>query len=332
MKRKLIPIIFLILVLSTLLIYFLFPFDRLIKEKIEQSLGDSVSVERLKIRWNHIDAYGVSVKTTSGSEFARIKEIKIKIYFLALLRKEVELKEIHLKQPNFYLLRQKNGKWQLPSLPVKSEPSKESTLKLSIKELDAVGGILTLKDEVKNSQITLNELNFQIKSKNSIFQSSITSISLSANLTEGGSVNLKTDLSLPDDIVKGTIKIKDLNIDVLKPYVKGDVKIKKGIIDFDSNFTVDRGYVKAPSTVRAKNIEIEPKGFLMGISAPLLIELLKNKEEIVLSFNIWGRWNNLQNDLESVIKKQITEQLGKKVTSPIQSATKPLTDIIRKVK
>lgn len=68
----------------------------------------------------------------------------------------------------------------------------------------------------------------------------------------------------------------------------------------------------------------------MGISAAVLIELLKKKKEIVLPFNIWGQWDNLQNDLEYVIKKQITEEVCKTITCHFKAITKPLKGVLKK--
>jgi hypothetical protein len=97
----------------------------------------------------------------------------------------------------------------------------------------------------------------------------------------------------------------------------------------DSNFSIDKGYVKAPSLLRARDIDIETRGFLMGVGAPFVIELVKKKGEIVLNFNIWGKWNNLQHDLKESFKRKVSEELGKTITSPLQEATKPLEDVIK---
>ena len=70
----------------------------------------------------------------------------------------------------------------------------------------------------------------------------------------------------------------------------------------------------------------------MGVSAPLVIELLEKNKEILLHFNIWGRLDNLQHDLEKSFKNKISQEIGKTVTSPLAPITKTLEKLIKKLK
>lgn len=329
MKKRVIIGIFLIIVISIIAIYFFFPFDTIVKEKIEQSLGQNVSIERVNVKWNYLEASDISVKTTSGGEFLKIKELKVKLYFFPLLRKQVEIKEIRMESPHLYLIKNKKGQWQLPSIFISADTQKNS-IKLSVKELKSIRGVVILQDEVKRSYIKLTDVNVSIKSNNSIFQTGNTLIYASAQFSDGGNLKINSQGTYPQQQLRGTLNIKDLNIKILRPYLSGDVKVKRGIISLDSDFSINNGYVKAPSVLKAKQVEIESKGLLMGIAAPLLIELLKKKEEVVVPFNFWGQWDNLQNDLESAIKKQITQEVGKTITSPLKTITRPLSGILKK--
>ncbi len=331
MKKRVIIGILLMIAISIIAIYFFFPFDTIVKEKLEQSLGKNVSIEKINVKWNYIYASGISVKTAPELEFLKIKELKVKLYFLPLLRKQLEIKEIQAESPHLYLIKNKKGQWQLPSL-FSSADTQKSSINLAVKELKSISGVVIIQDEVKGSYIKLTDVNVSIKSNNSILQTGNTLIYASAQISDGGSLTINSEGTFPHQQLKGTLNIKDLNIKVLRPYMSGDVKVKRGMISLDSDFSINNGYVKAPFVLKAKQVEIESKGFLMGVSAPLLIELLKKKEEIVLPFNIWGQWDNLQNDLESVIKKQITEEVGKTITSPLKTITKPLTGVIKKGK
>lgn len=326
MKKKIIISILLVFIILIIGILVFFPFDAVIKEKIEKSLGSNVSIKKLKIKWNNIYAEDILIKKDSGEEFLTVKELKIKLYFLALLKKQFEIKEIQMDSPSLFLNRNKKGEWQIPSI---KEGSKKEPLYLVIKESKLIDGTVTIQDELKGFYIKLTNVHITMKSNISLFKSGNTVITGFAKCTEGGDIMLKSVGNFTDEQFNGTLSIKDLNIRVLKPYIKGDLTVKKGFISLDSEFSINKGYVKAPSILKAKGVEIESKGFLMGISAPLLIELLKKKEEIVLPFNIWGRWDNLQNDLENVIKKRVSEEVGKTVTSPLKTITKPLTDIFK---
>lgn len=327
MKKKVIIGLASFFILSILSFFIFFPFDSFIKEKIEQTLGPAVSIKKIKIRWNSITGQDIIIKTPSGTEFLTIKELKLKLYFLALLRKEFEIKEIQMNSPVLFLIKNKKGKWLLP---VFKEENQNSHSQLSIKEFKVTKGTVIIHDEIKGSFIKLENVDITIKQSFSLFRTGNTIIRAFAKCN-GGPITLISEGKSSKKQFNGTLTIKDLNIKVLRPYIKGDVIIKKGLLSLDSNFSINKGYVKAPSILKAKGIEIEPKGFLMGISAPLLIELLKKEKEIVLPFNIWGRWDNLQTDLEESIKRKVSEEVGKTITSPFRIITKPLKDLFKKI-
>ncbi|MDA8338155.1 MAG: hypothetical protein M0Z70_02510, partial [Nitrospiraceae bacterium] len=147
----------------------------------------------------------------------------------------------------------------------------------------------------------------------------------------GGKALVKSEGKMPDADFKGNLSIKGMDITLLRPYMKGDVRVKMGRLNLDSNFTLDKGYVKAPSLLRIRDMDIEARGFLMGISAPLVMDLVKKKGEIAVNFNIWGKWNNLQHDLKDSFKRKVSEELGRTITSPLEQATKPLQDVLKDV-
>ncbi len=322
MKRKIILIAILLIILSISAFFVFFPFESLIKKNIENYLDKNISIKKLKIKWNNVYAEEIVMKTPSGEEFLKIKELKIKLYLLSLLRKKFDFKEIHLESPSLYLRKSKNGVWQIPIF--KKEEQKEP-VNFYFKEFKVTDGIIRIEDELKRFDLQLIDFKMAIKNHSS-FAGKI-DITAEGKCTEGGIIKLKSEGNLKEEIFTGTLVINDLNIQVLKPYIKGDVTIKKGYLSLNANFTVNKGYVKAPSILKAKAIEIEPKGFLMGISAPVFIKLLEKRGEIVISFNIWGRWDNLQTDLEKAIKAEASKELGKTITSPIRTIIKPLEKI-----
>ncbi len=322
MKRKIILIAILFIILSILAFFVFFPFESLIKKNIENYLGKNISIKKIKIKWNYVYAEEIVMKTPSGEDFLKIKELKIQLYLLSLLRKKFDFGEIHLESPYLYLKRSKKGLWQIPML--KKEEQKEP-VNFYFKEFKVTDGIIRIEDELKRFDLQLIDFKMSIKNRSS-FAGEI-DISAEGKCNEGGIIKLKSEGNLNEENFTGNLVINDLNIQVLRPYIRGDVTIKKGYLSLNSNFIVNKGYVKAPSILKAKAMEIESKGFFMGISAPVLIKLLEKKGEIVISFNIWGRWDNLQTDLEKAIKAEISEELGKRITSPIGTIIKPLEKI-----
>ncbi|MDI6743849.1 MAG: hypothetical protein QMD07_00575 [Thermodesulfovibrionales bacterium] len=46
------------------------------------------------------------------------------------------------------------------------------------------------------------------------------------------------------------------------------------------------------------------------------------------SFNVWGKWDNLQNDLKESFQKEVFAGIGRKVTSPIEDAVKGIINLL----
>lgn len=322
MKGKIILTFILLIILLIFALLIFFPFETFIKKKIEDSFGKNVLIKKLKIKFNNVYAEDIFMKDTMGEDFLRVKEIKIKLNFFFLLKKELQIDEIKLDHPHLVLRKNKKALWQLPILK-KSE--QKDILSLSIKKFIVNSGEIRIKDELRGFYADLVDANFVMEKYSS--QSEKTKIIAEGKFTEGGNVKLKAEGNLKEGKIIGTLAVSDFNIKLIKPYIKGDLKIKRGYLNFNSDFIINKGYIKAPSILKAKNVEIEPKDFLMGISAPLLIKLLQKHNEIEISFNIWGRWDSIQTDLEKKIKDRASEKLGKTMTSPVRILTKPLEKI-----
>ncbi len=333
MLKKVIPGFIVIVFLSLLGLIIFFPLDSFVKKKIDDALGPDISFKALKIRWSAIVADDVLLKTPAGSDFLKIKQLKLNPSIWGLLRKKLEIKEIALDSPSLVIKRAKNGKWLLPGFRKSAEAEKKkgakSSVKLIIKTFKVNNGTILLIDDVKGFSLDLSEVVIDIKSKFPFIQSGRVSINASAQLPSSGKVSIRSEGDITTGNLKGVLSIKDLNITLLRPYMKSDVEVKRGRLNLDSNIGLDKGYVKAPSRINVRDLDIETKGIIMGVSAPLVVELIKKKGAIDLDFNIWGKWDNLQNDLKESFQKKVFTEVGRTITSPI---TSPLEDAMKGIK
>ena len=328
--KKVFIVLIIVILLSVCGLILFFPFDSIIKEKIDKALGSDVSIRHLKIKWNSITANDIIIKTPSGTTFLQIKELKLKPYLLALLKKKIEIKDIQIESPTLFLTKNSQGKWLLPA--IKDNTEQRQSVAFSIKTLKASNGIVIIQDKLKGFYMKLTDLDLTMESSISLFQSGKASFKASAKFNDRGSLSFKSEGDFSDEQFKGVLSIKDLNITVLRTYMKEDFIIKKGSLNLDSSFLFNKGYINAPSFLRAYDIVLESKGILFGVSASLIIELLKKNKEILLHFNIWGRWDNLQHDLEKSLKNKVKQEIGKTITSPLAPITKPLEKLIKKLK
>lgn len=329
MLKKVILGIAVILFLSIAGLILFFPLDSFVKERIDKALGPDISIKNLKIGWNAIVADDILVKTSAGTDFLEIKQLRLKPYLWALLRKKFDIKEIEMDSPRLVIKRTKYGKWLFPEF--KKKEGEKPAVELVVKAFKANNGNVVIEDDLKGFNMKLIDVAIIMRSGISLFQPGETTITASAKFPDAGNASLKSEGNISGGKFKGTLSIRDLNMTLLRPYMKGDVRVKRGRLNLDSNFSLDKSYVKAPSLLRVRDIDIETKGFLMGVGAPFVIELVKKKGEIVLSFNIWGKWNNLQHDLKESFKRKVSEELGRTITSPLEQATKPLQDVLKDV-
>jgi len=303
-----------------------FPLDSFVKKKIDGTLGPGISFTTLKIRWGAIVADDVAVKTSSGTDFLTIKHLRLSPSILELLRKRLEIKRIELDSPSLVIKKAKNNRWLLPEF--KKKKAEGTPMEFIIKAFDVSNGNILFIDETKDFRLDLSDVSIDMRSRFFPFSSDKISINASAKLPSEGKVSINSDGNVITKNFTGKLSIKDLNITLLKPYISGDVRIKKGRLNLDSNINLDKGYVKAPSHLNVRDLDIETRGIIMGVSAPLVIELAKKKGTLDLDFNVWGRWNNLQNDLKESFQKKVFAELGKTVTSPIEDAAKGIKNLL----
>ncbi len=314
-----------IIIVSILLLIFS-PFDSIIKAQVEKSLGPNFTFKHLKVHWNSLLVKNCQIKVNKDSNIMEIEQIKLNMYFLSLLKKKVEIKSIEIDRPYIYLKKDKSGKWIVPSFP--TENKEPSSFMLKIRELKVKDGVVVIEDESNNFKAQIINLKSNITSEGSLFKEGKTYIEVMGDVLQKGKIFLKGTLDSATAIHEGMIKIDDLNAKLLEPYIKGDTQIKKGYLGFYSNYSVKRGYVTAPSTLILKDFVVEKRGLFMGVSTKLIMELMEKNGQIEINFNIWGRWNNLQNDLESSFKKKVLNEIGSTLTSPLKQINKAVKSLI----
>lgn len=322
MLKKFILGIIIIVFLSIGGLVLFFPLDSFIKKKIEESVGPYISFSMLKIGWNSITADDVLITTPAGTDFLKIKQLRLKPSFLGLLRKKLEIKGIELDSPELTIKKDRNGKWLLPefnrrSAEAEKKKNEGSTIEIIVRSVRVDRGAILFADEVQGARFDLTDVAIDISSRLSFFSAGKASINASAKVSPSGKISINSKGNMVTGNFKGTLSIKDINMILLKPYMKGDVEIKKGRLNLDSNVSLNKGNVKAPSHLNVRGLDIEAKGAIMGVSAPLVIELIKKKGEIALDFNTWGRYDNLQNDLKESFQKKVFAEVGRTITKPL---------------
>ncbi|MBI4685185.1 MAG: DUF748 domain-containing protein [Nitrospirae bacterium] len=326
MIKKIVLGLIAVVFISLLGLVLFFPLDSFVKKKIYDSIGSAVSFSGLRIGWSKIAADNVLIKTSEGTDFLRIKQLRLSPHLWGLFRKRLEIKEIELDSPELFMKKTKSGRWLFPEF--KKKDKGKSSIELIVKEFKVDEGKIFLADEVAGFNMNLTGVVVKIKNRISFFHSGKTAIDAAAQLPSSGRISFVSEGNMNDKSLKGVFSINNMDMVILRPYMKGDVRVNKGRLNLNSTFNLDKGYLKAPSVLRVKDIDIETKGVFLGVSAPLVLELVKKRGEIDLDFNVWGRWNNLQNDLKESFKRKVFEEVGKTLVSPLEDVVREIEGIL----
>lgn len=328
MLKKIILGLIILVFLSVIGLVLFFPLNSFVKDKIDKALGHGVSFKNLKIGWSAITADDVVIKTSSGTDFLNIKLLRLKPSLWGLLKKRVEIENIELNSPSLTIKRDRNGRWLLPEFSQRKKEDGRS-FELIIKSFEVNKGELYFSDGIKGANLNLT--NVEIKMRSKIFSTDKASVNASGRLPISGNISIKSEGDITTGIFKGILSIKDMDMTLLRPYMK-DIEVKKGRLNLDSSVSLEKGYVRAPSVLRVKDLDMETRGVIMGVSAPLVIELTQKKGEIAVNFNMWGRWNNIQNDLRESFQKKVFSELGRTITSPIEDVIKGISNLLPRKK
>lgn len=311
-------------VVAVIVLYMILPVESYVISTMEKATDNAVSAGSVKIRWNMVRADDVIVKARDGSEFLRASKMRVGLSFIGLLKRNVDIKYIEADNMQLNLKRNRDGKWVLPEF----KRSGSSTPSFSIRGLDVSNSTINIDDRPKGARLVLSNVKIDIQRTNPVFSPSKIKYTASAETGPSGSISIEGQGDAAQKTYKGLVHFKDIDINMLKPYMQGRSKIKRGLLSMDSTVAVENGYVRAPSKLKLRSFDIEKGDVLMGVAGPLIIDLIKKHGEINLDFNIWGRWDNLQNNLSEVFQKKVIAETGRSITSPVQEVIKGIGKLL----
>ena len=261
MNRKVVFIgLAVLLVFGVVLVFVTKNASKLIKEKIEASIGKNVTVRDISLSWGGVDVNGVAV-TKDGEVVVKADRVLLKADFFGFLKKGYALSSLTLEKPFFKLQIDKNGELVNP-LSREQKDGKDATsasgkgeqTAFSLGELVIREGEVDFRDDrrpapmnrvqIKNLNLRLDDLAYPIADKNSRLDISalLEGKLLAGALKAKGDLNLKTmavklqgegqSLVLLDFVGTGPVaKAESLTLSVAsadaKQYVISELIMKK---------------------------------------------------------------------------------------------------------
>ena len=181
--------------------------NKLIKEKIEASLGKNVNIQELSLSWGGVEAVGVQVMQDK-TVIAKADRIGIKADFLGFLKQGISLSSITLEKPYLQLQIDQNGEYinpfAAPETAKKDAGKPAEPLRFSIGSVTIRDGEISVLDRrkvpdmqaigVKNVALEFRDVAYPLADASSRidFSAALEGRFIAGTVKVKGEVNLKT--------------------------------------------------------------------------------------------------------------------------------------------
>jgi hypothetical protein len=320
--------------------------NKIIKSEMENRLGKSFAIERIDLKWGHVEAMGISLKNPEGKEVIRVGNLSATADFMGLLRKKYVVANVTIKDPYLFLEVDHKGNIVSPVLPPNLKPDTSTAAKktevpappITVKKIEVINGsvdYLDRKTPVTPVLTKIRTMGFMVKDVSVPFTDTYSDYVLTAtipgnhstgSIKSNGIIKIKTK----DMDLKATVR--SLDITAFKPYFQKEspVDITKGLLDLTIDVRVVSEKLHAPGTVVLKDLQFQSGPGMgdkfMGVPLFLVVALLKkSNNEIPVSFVMEGNLNNPRFDLKENLMDKISVAIADKLGLPIKGITEAVT-------
>jgi hypothetical protein len=318
-----------ILVITTL--FFIKNANRIIKHELDHLLGKDFTVQEIRLKWNEVEALHLSYKSPEGKIVFRADSLVLSTDLTGLLKKNYTVSNAVLTNPYLFIETDNKKNLKMPFASRKEKGEEKPSFAFRIQKIQIQNGSLDYLDSEVAGEPVLTELrNIDIESENIIFPlkdnvsdyrfTARVSGKLSAGTVQShGKVNLKT---LDMD---SKINLKDLDVTHFKPYFqkKGDMNMKRGLLDLDMDMKILSGKIHAPGRAVLKDLQFESSGAVGGkfLSLPahaVLLFIKNHKDQIDFNFILEGDLNNPKFSIREGFVENLSLGIAGKLGLPIK--------------
>lgn len=342
LKVLLVIVIALVVVLGGTVAVLIQYSNRIIKAELERRLGKGFSIERIDLKWGHVDAIGVVLKNPSGKEVIKVGSLAVSADFMGLIRGQYVVSSLTVKDPYLFLEIDGKGNIVNPVLPKELTEEKPADRKepekpappVTIKKITVVNGSVDYLDrktpvtpvltKIRAIDLTVGDVSMPFADVFSpyTFKATVAGNRQTGTVTSKGKVKLKTkDMDI-------TAHVSRLDITAFKPYFQkqSPVDITNGLLDLSLNAKVASQKLNAPGTAILKDLEFRSgpgaKSQFLGVPIKLVVALMKkSNNEIEVKFVIAGDLNNPRFDLKQGIMDKISMGMADKLGLSVKGIT-----------
>src|SRR5208337_620399 len=103
LKVVLIVAVALVLILGGTVLVLVKYANKIIKSQLESRLGKSFSIERIDLKWGHVEVGGIKLRNGAGKEVIKVGDLSVAADFMGLLRKEYIISSVTIKDPYLFV-------------------------------------------------------------------------------------------------------------------------------------------------------------------------------------------------------------------------------------
>jgi hypothetical protein len=262
-------------ILGFLFFHYLFDPDlykKIFEESLTTRLGREVTLGKAEVRlWGGpgLSFENLRIKDRSQpSDLFLSKRMILKVRLLPLLRKQVKWKSVHLEEPRFHLLRDKDGRFNvfdgplaMDRLKLKEQKLMQSLFPLFGGSIVLQNGSITFSDETMGPYPLITEIrSFHLRLSKVSHQNpfpfhlegKIAHSTREATFSVKGVLdNISEDMDLSKGTVDGEAKVKGLELSHFWPYLKAWLPMRSisGTLDLEGRY---QGNFSGPFSTTAK--------------------------------------------------------------------------------
>ena len=348
LKVVLIVVVVFVIVLGASIAVLVRYANQIIKSELESRLGKSFSIEKIDLKWGHVEVLGVSLKNPAGKEVIKVGDLSVTADFMGLLRKQYAISDVTVKDPYLFVEIDSKGNIVNPVLPPElgsGQPAGKGTPAqpappVTIRKIEVINGsidYLDRKTPIRPVLIKLRNMDLAVEDVAIPFTDTFSNYVLTASIPGNQGVGTiksegKIRIATKDMDLKATLR--NLDITALKPYFQKEspVDITRGFLDLDLTVKVASEKVHAPGTAVLKGLEFQSGsgmgGTFMGVPLSLVVALLKNSNNAIsLNFTIEGDLNNPKFDIKENLTRRIATAMAEKLGLPLKGIPEAVTNL-----
>src|SRR4030042_2576617 len=314
---------------------------KVIQPQLQKVMGPGLTFTEIKVKPTCLSAKGIRYEDPhSKQRFRQMEEVRIYPSLFSLLEKSLRIREVKLLQPSFFFYRSREGVFVGPWVRVieerggkeiseEKEKGKGETIQIQIDRIRIKEGSIDCEDRKVGeppAQIKVRELDVEIRDIRYPLASSYSPIALKGKMKgrkQEGSIYTKGWIDLKTMDLETSLKIRELEVEPLKPYYRKKVsaEIDSGTIDLESKITLKEKRMDVPGELNFIDLHIkEGGGTVFWIPAETLASLLeKKRNKVKVLFHVKGNLGDPQFNLQEAFLTRIAFSLAEALGLPVKS-------------